>query len=66
MNKIAYNVPDMSCQHCVTAVSEELTQVPGVDRVSVDLSRKQVVVYGNRLDDRWLRAAIENAGYEAR
>jgi copper chaperone len=66
MNEIAYEVPDMSCQHCVTAVSEELTQVPGVDRVSVDLSRKQVVVYGTNLDDHWLRTAIENAGYEAR
>jgi copper chaperone len=66
MNEIAYDVPDMSCQHCVTAVSEELTQLPGVDRVSVELSRKQVVVYGTNLDDHWLRTAIENAGYEAR
>jgi copper chaperone len=65
MNQIAYAVPDMSCQHCVDAVSDELTQVPGVDRVSVDLNSKQVVVYGNALDDRRLRTAIENAGYEA-
>ncbi len=65
MKQIAYAVPDMSCQHCVHAVSEELTQVPGVDRVSVDLTTKQVVVYGAELDDHWLRTAIENAGYEA-
>jgi len=31
MNEIAYDVPDVSCQHCVIAVSEERTQVPGVD-----------------------------------
>ena len=66
MNQISYAVPDMSCQHCVNAVSEELTQVPGVDRVAVDLDTKQVVVFGQELDDHWLRAAIENAGYEAR
>lgn len=66
MNEIAYDVPDVSCQHCVIAVSEELTQVPGVERVSVDLSRKQVVVFGTDLADHWLRTAIENAGYEAR
>ncbi len=65
MNQIAYAVPDISCDHCVTAVSEELTQVPGVERVSVDLKTKKVVVYDSALDDQWLRTAIENAGYEA-
>jgi len=65
MNQIVYAVPDMSCRHCVNAVSEELTQVPGVERVDVDLSSKKVVVYGVRLDDHWLRTAIANAGYEA-
>jgi copper chaperone CopZ len=65
MNQIVYTVPDMGCQHCVNAVSEELTQVPGVERVEVDLSSKQVAVHGAELDDRWLRTAIENAGYEA-
>ena len=65
MNQIVYAVPDMSCRHCVNAVSEELMQVPGVERVDVDLSSKQVVVYGVGLDDHWLRTAIANAGYEA-
>jgi copper chaperone len=65
MNQIVYAVPDMSCQHCVNVVSEELTQVPGVERVDVDLSSKQVVVYGIELDDHWLRTAIADAGYEA-
>jgi len=65
MNQIVYVVRDMSCEHCVNAVSDELTQVPGVGRVDVDLDSKQVVVYGVELDDRWLRAAIANAGYEA-
>src|SRR5262245_57343364 len=65
MNRIAYAVPDMSCQHCVNAVSGELTQVPGVERVDVDLTSKQVVVYGSELDDQRLRTAIANAGYEA-
>jgi len=66
MNKITYEIPDMSCRHCVTAVSEELAQVPGVDRVCVDLIGKRADVYGDELDDHRLRAAIENAGYEAR
>ena len=65
MNQIAYAVPDISCEHCVAAVSEELRQVPGVERVDVDLKSKKVVVFGNALHDHWLRTAIENAGYEA-
>jgi copper chaperone CopZ len=65
MNQIVYAVPDMSCHHCVNAVSEELAQVPGVERVDVDLNSKQVVVYGVGLDDDRLRTAIANAGYEA-
>ena len=65
MNQIAYAVPDISCQHCVNAVSEELAEVPGVERVSVDLNSKRVIVYGTELDDHRLRRAIENAGYEA-
>jgi copper chaperone CopZ len=65
MNQIVYAVPDMSCQHCVNAVSVELTRVPGVERVDVDLDSKQVAVYGVQLDDQSLRTAIANAGYEA-
>ena len=65
MNQIVYAVPEMSCKHCVNAVSDELTQVPGVEGVDVDLNSKQVVVHRVQLDDRRLRTAIANAGYEA-
>lgn len=62
---ITYKVPDMTCGHCRKAVSEELTQVPGVASVDVDLDTKLVAVQGEQLDDSALRAAIEEAGYEA-
>jgi copper chaperone len=65
MSRIAYEVPGMSCGHCVAAVSDELSQVPGVEGVEVDLASKQVVVRGEALDDAALRAAIERAGYQA-
>lgn len=55
----------MSCAHCERAVSEELAAVGGVESVSVDLETKRVVVQGRDLDDAALRAAIEDAGYEA-
>lgn len=62
---VTYSVPDMSCAHCKHSVTEELTKVEGVESVDVDLETKLVVVTGDRLDDSALRAAIDEAGYEA-
>jgi len=61
---VTYRVPAMSCEHCKAAVSEELSAVEGVESVDVDLQTKQVRVAGAALDDRTLRAAIDEAGYE--
>ena len=60
-----YMVSGMTCEHCSAAVTAELRAVPGVQKVDVDLASKRVVVTGSSLDDEALRAAIEEAGYEA-
>ena len=65
MTEITYSVPDMSCGHCKRAVSSELQEVAGVESVDVDLDAKLVTVRGSDLDDAALRAAIDEAGYEA-
>ena len=65
MNEFTYSVPEMSCGHCKQAVSSQLQEVAGVESVDVDLDTKLVTVHGIQLDDAALRAAIENAGYEA-
>ncbi len=62
---VTYNVPGMHCGHCERAVSEELSAVAGVESVDVDLESKRVTVVGSELDDATLRAAIDEAGYEA-
>jgi copper chaperone len=59
-----YTVPGMHCGHCTAAVSDELTSVPGVTAVEVDLPSKRVTVSGDGLDDGILRAAIDEAGFE--
>jgi copper chaperone CopZ len=63
--RLVYSVPGMHCAHCEHAVKEELVALDGVDAVEVNLDAKLVVVRGERLDDRQLRAAIAEAGYEA-
>jgi len=64
MYTVTYTVPDVSCEHCRTAITTEVTQVPGVAAVDVDLTAKQVTVSGADLDDAALRAAIDEAGYD--
>jgi copper chaperone CopZ len=60
-----YSVPGMSCGHCRAAIISEVSTVPGVDTIDVDLDAKIVTVSGCSLDDAALIAAIDEAGYEA-
>ena len=62
---ITYTVSDMTCGHCKQAVTHEVSTVEGVESVEVDLDTKLVTVVGSSLDDAKLRAAIDDAGYEA-
>jgi copper chaperone CopZ len=65
MEMKTYGVLGMHCAHCEAAVTEELEAVGGVEGVDVDLERKLVVVRGTALSEDALRAAIEEAGYQA-
>jgi copper chaperone len=62
---ITYSVPDVHCAHCEKAITEEVSAVEGVESVVVDLEAKRVTIAGSGLDDAKLRAAIDEAGYEA-
>jgi copper chaperone CopZ len=62
---VTYSVPAIHCAHCAMSIREEVSEVEGVDDVAVDLDSKVVTIRGSELDDAALRAAIEEAGYEA-
>lgn len=62
-----YTVDGMSCGHCVQAVTSEVSKVPGVQQVDVDLDSGRVTVTSdNGVDDAAVRAAVDEAGYEVR
>ncbi|QCW51960.1 heavy-metal-associated domain-containing protein [Nocardioides dongxiaopingii] len=64
MSTSTYTVTGMTCQHCVASVTEELTEVPGVTDVAVDLGSGAVTVTSDQpLPDDAVRAAVEEAGY---
>jgi copper chaperone CopZ len=65
MDEVTYTVSGMSCGHCKAAVEGEVARVPGVEFVEADLDTKLVLVRGEALEDEALRAAIDEAGYEA-
>jgi copper chaperone len=58
------SVPGVSCEHCRTAITAEVTRVPGVVSVEVDLEAKRVNVVGEGVDGEAVRAAIDEAGYD--
>ena len=58
-------VTGMTCGHCAQAVTTELTALPGVDGVQVDLATGAVTVTSAApLAEDDVRAAVDEAGYE--
>ncbi len=58
-------VPGVSCQHCVRAVTSEVSKVAGVSAVQVNLDTKVVTVeHGDTVAPEAIVAAIKEAGYE--
>ena len=57
-----FTVPDISCQHCIDAITREVSAVAGVTDIVVDLDTKTVAVIGG--DDSAVIAAIDEAGYD--
>ena len=60
-----YTVTGMTCSHCVQAVTGEISTLPGVAEVRIDLASGAVTVTSEApLADEAVRAAVDEAGYE--
>ena len=58
-------VSGMTCGHCVSAVTMELSLLPSVTEVDVDLESGQVTITSDTaLEQAQLATAIDEAGYE--
>ena len=68
MTTEVFRVSGMTCDHCVAAVTEELSALPGVAGVRIDLVPGDVsevtVDSAQPLDSAAVRAAVDEAGYE--
>ncbi len=62
MTTRTFSVPDVSCDHCIRAITDEVGPLDGVKSVEVDIDAKTVTVVGGELDP--IVAAIDEAGYD--
>lgn len=46
MEKV-YNIQGMKCEGCAKKVTESFEKVPGVEKVRVDLAKRQAFITGN-------------------
>ena len=64
MTTETYTVTGMTCGHCVSSVTEEVRELPGVSDVQVDLDSGKVTVTADApVGADKVRAAVEEAGY---
>jgi len=64
MSTSVWTVQGMTCAHCVAAVTEEVSAIPGVSDVSIDLDSGRVIVTADTdpTTDA-VAAAVDEAGY---
>ncbi len=65
MTTATYTVKGMTCDHCVRAVTQEVSGISGVENVDVDLASGRVTVSSEApVADDAIRAAVDEAGFE--
>jgi copper chaperone CopZ len=59
-----FQVTGMTCGHCQRAVTEEISRIPGIQGVAVDLASGSVTVTATEPVDRAdIALAVDEAGY---
>ncbi|MDE0803754.1 MAG: copper ion binding protein [Acidimicrobiales bacterium] len=67
MSTSTFTVGGMTCDHCVSSVTEAVGKIDGVDSVDVELESGLVTLESDteiEIDTDAFTAAIERAGYE--
>ena len=61
MTTLDFTVTGMTCQHCVASVTEEVSELAGVQDVTVDLASGRLHVEGD-VTPAQVQAAVAEAG----
>jgi copper chaperone len=60
---LIFHVPDISCQHCVAAITQSVQAADAAAQVQVNTETKEVRVESRALDEEAVALAIAEAGY---
>jgi copper chaperone len=67
MSTTTVSISGMTCGHCVSSVTEEISAIEGVQDVTVDLNKggisTAVVTSENHIDPEQIGEAVAEAGY---
>jgi len=64
MTKITYNIPSISCNHCVKTIEFEINEVPGVEEVKADEETKTAeITYTDPATEEQIIKVLEEINY---
>lgn len=66
MSTTVHGLTGLTCQHCVNAVTEEISAIAGVESVAIDLvsggTSTLTITSADEIDPAALEAAVDEAG----
>ena len=66
MNRVKYEIPNISCGHCVNSIQVELNKLPGVSGVWADQETKFVEIeFDLPTTEETIKALLESINYPA-
>jgi copper chaperone len=66
MKTVTYNIPNISCGHCVHTIKMEVSELEGVQSVDADADGKQAtVVFDEPATDEKIKALLAEINYPA-
>lgn len=64
MNKVVYQIPNISCGHCVNSIEMELSEIEGVLEVKADAESKTAVIeFQEPVSEAQLKALLQEINY---
>lgn len=67
MTTITYNIPNISCNHCVHTIQTEVSELAGVKSVEASAEKKTAtVVFDAPATDEQIRALLTEINYPAK
>lgn len=65
--KTTVKIEGMSCNHCKMTVEKVLKEIRGVEKVEVNLNKKEAIIESDRdIDERKIKEVIEEEGFEVK